>query len=477
MIVPSVQFLLFAAAAALVFNLSRSLHWRRGTLLIVNGLFLATFSRSVMSYLPLAAFLGLGFFALSVTRKGAAPRLFVGLLIATVAVFFWLKRYSFIPSSLFLPIPYLLVGLSYIFFRVLHLIIDNHQGSVEQKVGVLSFLNYTLNFTSLTSGPIQRYEDYHAMETQSMPLDLIVIGTACERVVLGYFKVAIVSMALSLAQRQAIAALDFAQPLGSKVGSGILIAAVYPIYLYFNFSGYVDVVIGVARLFRITLPENFDRPFSSENFISFWSRWHITLSNWLKTYVYNPLMMFAMQRIRSESLAPYLSVVAFFVTFFLVGLWHGQTSEFLFFGFLQGGGVALNKLYQLKMQNILGRKRYRELARNSLYRAACRGLTFTWFAFTLFWFWSSWGQIAGFCHFLGPSALLLVWLSVFVIATTVLAALTFIHQAAFDESHMVSGFMRSRYTRTACTTALCVITVAIVLLMNSPAPDIVYKTF
>ncbi len=477
MIVPSLPFLGFAAAAALLFNLGAAAWWRKAVLLAVNVVFLASFSHDPSAFLPFAGFLALGFATQRWTREGSAPRLFVALLVVTLTAFFWLKRYSFIPSATFLPFPYVLVGLSYVFFRVVHLIIDSHQGAIGRQVSPLSYLNYTLNFTSLTSGPIQRYQDYHRMETERLPLDPAVCGAALERIVLGYFKVAIVSMALSLAQHSAIDALSPAQELGSRVWSGVLIASIYPVYLYFNFSGYVDVVIGVARFFRIVLPENFDRPFSSENFLIFWSRWHITLSSWLKTYVYNPLMLAGMTRVTAPALSPYLAVAAFFVTFFLVGLWHGQTWEFLFFGFLQGGGVAANKLYQVVAQQRLGRKAYRTLAANPLYRACCRGVTFTWFAFTLFWFWSNWLQIGDFVQALGPAALLLTWLAILAGATLVLAALEAARSAMLLIRWGDAPAVRSRYVRTALDTAMVIVTVTLIILLDSPAPDIVYKTF
>ncbi|HEX3990956.1 MAG TPA: MBOAT family O-acyltransferase, partial [Acetobacteraceae bacterium] len=429
-----------------------------------------------LTFLPFAGFLALGFVAQRSTREGSAPHLFVALLVVTVAAFFWLKRYSFLPSATFLPFPYVLIGLSYVFFRVLHLIIDSHQGALENRVGLISYLNYTLNFTSLTSGPIQRYQDYHRMEIERLPLDLVIAGRATERIIVGYFKVAVVSMLLALAQHQAIDDLSIDQTFADRLWSGILIAAIYPVYLYFNFSGYVDVVIGVARFFRIELPENFNRPFSSENFMVFWSRWHITLSNWLKTYVYNPLMMLGMERITAPNLAPYISVVAFFITFFLVGLWHGRTSEFLFFGFLQGGGVAANNLYQVLMRAGMGRAGFRALSANPIYVACSRGLTFTWFAFTLFWFWSDWAQIRGFVAVLGAESLL-VWLAIFVAAVLILAAMEAIRTACLRLTWKQHQIARSRYLRTAWDTALCVVTVALIGLLDSPAPDIVYKTF
>jgi D-alanyl-lipoteichoic acid acyltransferase DltB (MBOAT superfamily) len=475
--VPSVSFLAFAAVAALIFNLGKAAWWRQVVLLATNVAFFASFSPNPLSYVPFLAFLALGFLTQIVTGNGARPRFFVFLLVLTIAVFVWLKRYSFVPNAAFLPFLYVLVGLSYVFFRVVHLIIDRHQGEIEGRVGLVSYLNYTLNFTALTSGPIQRYDDYRRMELERLPLDLVVAGRALERIIIGYFKVAIVSMLLAEVQHEAIDALLLVPPLADRVATGILVAALYPLYLYANFSGYVDVVIGVARFFRIELPENFDRPFSSENFINFWSRWHITLSSWLKTYVYNPLMMVGMERIAAPALAPYIGVFAFFVTFFLVGLWHGQTSEFLFFGFLQGGGVAANKLYQLLMQKRLGHKGYRELARNPVYTAICRGLTFTWFAFTLLWFWSNWQQIATFSHALGPEGMLLTWLAIFIVATVLLAIGEPLRRGVLRMSWQGGPLLLSRYVRTAWGTALAAVTVAVIVLLNSPAPDIVYKSF
>ena len=76
-------------------------------------------------------------------------------------------------------------------------------------------------------------------------------------------------------------------------------ALVYPLFLYANFSGYIDIVIALARLMRVRLPENFDRPFSASSVLDFWNRWHMTLSNWLKTYVYNPLLLALMRRTSS----------------------------------------------------------------------------------------------------------------------------------------------------------------------------------
>ena len=186
--VPSFTFLAFAAIAALLFNLRAGLAWRRAILLITNLVFFASFSRDLLAYLPFILFLALGFGGLRLVAARRSRGAFLLAALPVIAAFFWLKRYSFIPDAAFLPFPYMAIGLSYVFFRVLHLVIDAHEGTLPGEVGLLSYVNYTLNFTALVSGPIQRYQDYHHMESvEPPPLRLIDAGVALERIVIGFF--------------------------------------------------------------------------------------------------------------------------------------------------------------------------------------------------------------------------------------------------------------------------------------------------
>ena len=475
----SLQFLGFAFCVAVVFNLRRSVAWRQLVLLAASLLFLSFFSRTPVSWIPLAAFLGFGYISLRLMQNGRWRAGFVSVLIGCVAAFIWLKKYTFIPSPLFLNFPYVTLGLSYIFFRVLHLIIDAKNGDVPERVGLVSYLNYTLNFTTVVSGPIQRYQDFAKYQLAPIPLelDIIAAGRAFERIVVGFFKVNVLSLLLSMLQTWALNGLVPAASFGNRLGLGIVVVASYPLYLYCNFSGYIDIVIGLARFLRIELPENFNRPFSSDNFMNFWSRWHITLSEWLKTYVYNPLLMASMRKYPSPSVEPFLGAFAIFVTFFLVGVWHGQTSEFLFFGLLQGGGVAGVKLYQTVIARRIGRKRYRALANNPIYYDLARGLTFTWFAFSLLWFWSNWVQIGDIANKLGPLTVLSVFVCLFLGAAVVLSSWEATRNYLLGFQANGEPLLLSRYVRTVWDTAIAVIAVATVMLLNAPAPDLVYKAF
>jgi alginate O-acetyltransferase complex protein AlgI len=261
-----------------------------------------------------------------------------------------------------------------------------------------------------------------------------------------------------------------AEPSADRITTAVQVVLIYPLYLYANFSGYCDVVIALGRLFSLDLPENFDRPFSATNFIEFWSRWHITLSTWLKTYVYSPLMML-MRLSDRPAAASGFNAFALFVTFFLVGAWHGQTSEFLFFGVLQGGGVAGNKLYQTAMTQALGRKRYLALAGAPLYAAICRGLTFVWFGFTLLWFWSDWSTIGRLWAFLGPVGAAAAVILAVAISAVVLEALRVVRRAA--EAWRTDR----KYARVAWASAQATTLWLVVSILAAPPPGIVYQAF
>jgi D-alanyl-lipoteichoic acid acyltransferase DltB (MBOAT superfamily) len=118
-----------------------------------------------------------------------------------------------------------------------------------------------------------------------------------------------------------------------------------------------------------------------------------------------------MRRISSPVVEPFIGVFCYFVTFFLIGVWHGRTPAFIVFGLLQGGGVSINKLWQLWLLCGLGRKRYKEIDGKILYSVFGRGLTFVWFSFTLLWFWSDWKQIRAIFAALGLGEWVGVWLA------------------------------------------------------------------
>jgi D-alanyl-lipoteichoic acid acyltransferase DltB (MBOAT superfamily) len=474
----SFEFVLFGVAVALVSNISSSRVWRSTVLLVASIVFLALLANHLPVFLPLAGFLLLGYTGLVVRERGWSKATFWSIL-TIIFAYIWLKKYTFLPPGMFIHASYFTLGLSYILFRVLHLLIEAGDRGGKRPIGFGAYLLYTLNLTTFVSGPIQRYEEFATDQfaVHPIPLGPRVIGLQLERIIRGLFKVNVLGMLFNMAQVDALAQMSQPLPLSLKLFASFRLAVVYPLFLYANFSGYIDIVIALARLMRLRLPENFARPFSASSFLDFWNRWHITLSTWLKTYVYNPLLVALMRRVRSPALEPLLGVFCFFVTFFLIGIWHGRTSEFIIFGVLQGGGVAINKLWQLALASAIGRKGYKALAKNPLYIAFGRGMTYGWFAFTLFWFWGNWKVIGGIFRVLDFVQWLVVWLAIWFCATVVLAIWEWLRAWLLSIHAAGEPLLTSRYARVVYASALCLAVIVITLLLNQPAPDIVYKAF
>jgi D-alanyl-lipoteichoic acid acyltransferase DltB (MBOAT superfamily) len=312
---------------------------------------------------------------------------------------------------------------------------------------------------------------------EPLPLDIFVAAAALERIIVGFFKVNVLSLFMLMIQTSCLNSLSAAPTVNGRVFTAVTIVAIYPLYIYCNFSGYIDIVIGIARFLRLQLPENFNRPFSSQNYLIFWSRWHITLSSWLQTYVFFPLMVKSIRRWPSSALEPFLNVFALLVTFLLVGVWHGQTSAFVFFGVLLGLGVSVTKLYQVLMAKCIGPERYAALGRYLLYNTAARGLTYSWGALTLLWFWSSWTQLASLARFLGARQIVLVWIAIFLGSSFALALWETGREWVLSFQVENQPALSSRYVRTVWATVLLVVSIATIALLNAPPPDIVYKTF
>jgi D-alanyl-lipoteichoic acid acyltransferase DltB (MBOAT superfamily) len=361
----------------------------------------------------------------------------------------------------------------------MHLMIEAREMDAAARPTFREYLCYTLNFTTLVSGPIQRFDDFkkNLAGASEERLDLDIVLGQLARIVKGYFKVNVVASILDIVRVNALISLGTeSSTAGRSFALGTLVV-VYPFFLYANFSGYIDIVISLARLMRIRLPENFDRPFSASSFIDFWNRWHITLSQWLKFYVYNPLLMVLMRRISSPAVQPYLGVVCFFVTFFLIGVWHGRTSEYAVFGLLQGGGVAINKLWQIFLGKRLGRKGYKALADNEAYKALGRGLTFSWFAFTMFWFWGNWAQIRLISASASAVTWVGIWLAVIAASTACLTAV----DAASRRLSAPGAPLRSPRVDLVARAVILGTTILVAFfycaLLDQPAPGIVYKAF
>ncbi len=401
----SLSFLGLVIATVLACNAFTAPSARAWLVLLASAIYIGSHVESPLLLAPLLLFTAASYVAIELARRFRSGLLAALMLVSIVMTFLVLKRYSIVPQWLQLEQPYLLVGLSYVLFRVLHLLIDAHQGALLARIPARDFAVYCLSFLTFTAGPIQRYQDFQATQAPHR-LERAEAEAALTRIVLGFVKVAVVSAALSHVFDLARVGLPGAGGSLAWQRAALLQAlccALYTGHLYANFSGYVDIVLGVGRLIGWRLPENFERPFAARSFLELWSRWHMSLSAWFKTYVFNPLLKLLASRVSSARLAPYLASLAFFATFLVMGIWHGSTAVFIVYGLLLGAGASLNKAWQIFASKRLGKRRYKQLAERPLAVYASRGLTFAYFALALTCLWVELPELTALSRALGAS--------------------------------------------------------------------------
>jgi alginate O-acetyltransferase complex protein AlgI len=236
------------------------------------------------------------------------------------------------------------LGFSYVAFRLLHTILDRKAGRLP-SVPLTDFVNYVIFFPAFTAGPIDRLERFTQDINNPVPLDRAGWLEAGIRFFLGLFKKFVVADALAW-----IALNDkFAQQINSSAWMWLLLYS-YSLRIYFDFSGYTDIAIGLGRLLGVRLPENFASPYWKPNLTQFWNSWHITLTQWFRSYFFNPLTR--AMRSSEQSMAPYLMILISQVsTMVLIGLWHGVTVGFVLWGLWHGTGLFVQNRWSNYMKD------------------------------------------------------------------------------------------------------------------------------
>ncbi len=227
------------------------------------------------------------------------------------------------------------LGFSYIAFRLMHTIRDRQSGRLP-FVSLGEYVAYVIFFPALSAGPIDRIERFITNLRNPQELTSDDLGEASKRVVLGLFKKFVIADTL------AMIALNFrnASQVSSSGWAWLLLYA-YAFQLYYDFSGYTDIAIGMGRLLGIKLPENFNSPYLKPNLTQFWNNWHITLTQWFRAYFFNPVT----RALRSGKKALPIPVIILFTqlaTMVLIGLWHGVTLNFVIWGLWHGLGLFIH---------------------------------------------------------------------------------------------------------------------------------------
>ena len=303
-----------------------------------------------------------------------------------IVLFAYMRNYEmlqwFLPDDLLTSI-FKTVGLSFILFKMIHVLIDA-RGKMIRDLEFLTYMNYCLSFTTFTMGPIQRYQDFYDQwhgHKQAIALTFEAHLDAVLRILVGIVKAYVLAVWFNDRALQAdTAVLDL-----SLAGWIVKLYAFY-FYLYLNFSGYCDIVIGIGSLFGVRPPENFNKPFIAQNISDFWQRQHRSLTLWLTDYVFTPTYkamlsgnMFAASPILAGSLAILLTML-------VSGLWHGTTIGFLLFGLTHGLYLVIYNVWDHYLTRYLGRKRVKQLRKTWPARAAGIFLTFNAAAFAFLFF-------------------------------------------------------------------------------------------
>jgi D-alanyl-lipoteichoic acid acyltransferase DltB (MBOAT superfamily) len=355
MAVCSLGFLALCVAVVLLFHLPRAKFARQSILALASVLFLATQVPNWRSWAFFIVVLALTYGMLllvHVTRRGGIVACAIGFL---VLIFLYVKRYTFFSSWVPVPMdwdldvhPVELVGLSYMFFKLIHMLVDECQGQLA-SFNFWSYFNYQLSFFTLTAGPIQRYNDFlHGWEEMDLrPRDADAGLRLWGRLLGGLLKISILGA-------WALAAYDKAAPANAPLGlANVLVCFyAYPAYLYFNFSGYTDVMLGAGGLLGFKLPENFNQPYLARNVLDFWDRWHISVTHWIRDYIF--MTSYKTAATHFPRAARWWSYVLLFAALFFAGIWHGTTANYVVFGALNGLGAAVTRAYGDGLRSALG---------------------------------------------------------------------------------------------------------------------------
>ena len=315
-------------------------------------LWLVVVSVIFYAYAGLSALLGLAvsmlvnylipvrFFPPGESRTPAAKNWLIIGIAVNVGLLAYLKYFDFALSALgglvnlgfHPPQPIMMLGISFITFQQIAFLIDAFRGQVE-SYSVVDYLVYITFFPKIVSGPITRYgylvpqlQGLKGLSSENMAKGLYVFSV-------GLFKKVVIADTLAK-----LAAAGFDTTAELSLIEGWITSLSYTGQIYFDFSGYTDMAIGVALMLNIRLPFNFNSPYRALSIRDFWSRWHITLTKFLTDYLYIPL-----GGSREGELKTLRNIM---ITFLISGLWHGANWTFVFWGFLHGLAMVVQRLWQ-----------------------------------------------------------------------------------------------------------------------------------
>ncbi len=477
----SFSYLFFVISCWILFAAHRSILWKKTVFFVASAAYLCSFSLVDASYsffslltglCPVFSFIATGFISILLIKKYGGKQILYCAVIVQLFMFLYFKQYSIVSFVPVLPWPLMIVGLSYIFFRVAHLQVEAYHGTLSETPTFLSYLNYCFSFLTLQAGPIQPWNNFSAQEKKlslfsAKNVDWMGVFS---QVANGYLKVALVGAGFEQLRL-------WSEQLPKSSLSLSIEVVCYLLYLYYNFSGFMDISIGLGRAFGFDLPINFNEPLLSKSFLDLWSRWNITLSDWFKDYVFTPLAAAMTRKWGSPQRTLMIGVFCYLVTFFLMGVWHGTTQNFFFYGLALGFGAAMNKTAHAWLHRVLGKKKHLSLQGKLIFKVFASSLAISFFALALSFFWV--GNLADAARVFLPfprllAIFLLVWLWVLLVQTVIQSAKTLIVFLKESSRFAVgtADIMESAYLA-----ARLLAVVGLIFLYNDHPINVAYKVF
>ena len=270
-----------------------------------------------------------------------------------------------------LTIPSLIVpmGISFYTFQTVGYLIDVYRARVVPERNVAKLALFVSFFPQLVQGPISRFGELGAQLTAPHRFNAKTVSFGLQRVLWGYFK------KLVIADRVVVAIKTMLESPEEYRGAYVLLLVLlYSIQIYADFTGGIDITIGVAEAMGIRLAENFDRPFSSKSTKEYWRRWHITMGSWFRDYIFLPMSVTKPMMKLNKALAGRLgrtvasktvAYIASLVTWFVTGLWHGAAWSFIVWGMLNCLVIIISETLEPAYKKF--HDRFPRLSRSRLY--------------------------------------------------------------------------------------------------------------
>lgn len=274
--------------------------------------------------------------------------IFVTILVINISVLFFFKYYGFLidninaifGTSLKIRTLALPLGISFYTFKLISYLVDVYKGKAKVQKNIVNFGVYIAMFPQLLAGPIEQYSNM-SKQLENRKETISKFGDGVEKFIIGLGKKVLIANNMATIWTQ-IKALPSGELSVLTAWIGII---AFTLQIYFDFSGYSDMAIGLGKMMGFDFSENFNYPYISKSITEFWRRWHISLSSWFRDYIYVPL--------GGNRCGKAVQIRNIFIVWFITGLWHGASWNFISWGLYFGILIFIEKIFLLKILNKL----------------------------------------------------------------------------------------------------------------------------